>query len=82
MSSGWTTRCRRCSPRKPGQRRSAQWLQKIAAQTKANVLVDREMLDDADLLFKREGGGFARLNKLFDGELTQVLDSFHDALWS
>ena len=40
------------------------------------------MLDDDDLLFKREGGGFVRLNKLFDGELTQVLDSFHDALWS
>lgn len=59
-----------------------QWLQKIAAQTKANVIVDREMLDDDDLLFKREGGGFARLDRLFDGELTQVLDSFHDALWS
>ena len=59
-----------------------QWLHKIAAQTRANVIVDREMLDDDDLLFKREGGGFQRLNKLFDGELTQVLDSFHDALWS
>src|SRR5207253_2205637 len=31
-----------------------QWLQKIAAQTKANVVVDRDALDDPDLVFKRE----------------------------
>ena len=36
-----------------------QWLQRIAAQTKANMLVDREALDDPDLVFRREGGGFA-----------------------
>jgi len=58
-----------------------QWLQKIAAQTKANVVVDREALDDPDLLFQREGGGFVRLNKLFDGELQKVLDNFNEALW-
>ena len=58
-----------------------QWLQKIAAQTKANTLVDREALDDPDLLFRREGGGFARLNRLFDGELQHVLDTFNEALW-
>jgi type I restriction enzyme R subunit len=58
-----------------------QWLQKIAAQTKANMLVDREALDDPDLLFRHEGGGFARLNHLFGGELQQVLDTFNEALW-
>ena len=59
-----------------------QWLQKIAAQTKANVIVDLEMLDDADLLFKREGGGFIRLNRLFDGNLASVLETFNEAVWS
>lgn len=58
-----------------------QWLQKLAAQTKANVLVDRAALDDPDLVFKREGGGFTRLNRLFDGELPQVLDTFNESLW-
>ncbi|MBI5018031.1 MAG: type I restriction-modification system endonuclease [Deltaproteobacteria bacterium] len=58
-----------------------QWLQKIAAQTKANWLVDREALDDPDLLFRREGGGFARLDRLFEGQLQQVLEAFNDSLW-
>ena len=58
-----------------------QWLQRIAAQTKANQLVDRAALDDQDLIFKREGGGFPRLNKLFDGQLAQVLSQFNDSLW-
>ncbi len=58
-----------------------QWLQRIAAQTKANLIVDRAALDDPDLIFKREGGGFPRLDRLFGGELAQVLDAFNDALW-
>lgn len=58
-----------------------QWLQKIAAQTKANVIVDRAALDEPDLVFKREGGGFARLDRIFGGELQQVLDTFNDSLW-
>ncbi|QSQ27605.1 type I restriction-modification system endonuclease [Pyxidicoccus parkwayensis] len=58
-----------------------QWLQKIAAQTKANLIVDRASLDDPDLVFKREGGGFARLDRIFGGELQQVLDAFNDSLW-
>ena len=58
------------------------WLKRIAAQTKANVLVDREALDDPDLVFKREGGGFNRLDKVFNGELQQVLEAFNDGLWA
>ncbi len=58
-----------------------QWLQKIAAQTKANLIVDRAALDDPDLIFKREGGGFTRLDRIFEGELQQVLDTFNDSIW-
>jgi type I restriction enzyme, R subunit len=58
-----------------------QWLQKIAAQTKANVIVDRTALDDPDQVFRREGGGFARLDRIFGGELQNVLDRFNDSLW-
>ena len=59
-----------------------QWLQRIAAQTKANRLVDREALDDPDLIFRREGGGFARLDRIFDGQLDQTLNNFNGLLWS
>ena len=58
-----------------------EWLKKLAAQTKANRLVDRAALDDPDLIFKREGGGFPRLNKVFDGKLNQVLTHFNDSIW-
>ncbi len=58
-----------------------QWLQKIAAQTKANLVVDRDALDDPDLVFRREGGGFTRLDRIFDGQLQPVLEAFNDALW-
>lgn len=36
----------------------------------------------ADLIFKREGGGFNRLDKVFNGQLQPVLDAFNDALWT
>ena len=58
------------------------WLKRIAAQTKANQLVDREALDDPDLVFKRDGGGFNRLDKIFNGELPGVLEAFNEAIWS
>jgi type I restriction enzyme R subunit len=58
-----------------------QWLQRIAAQTKANTIVDHAALDDPDLIFRREGGGLKRLDKIFDGQLLEVLDEFNEALW-
>jgi type I restriction enzyme R subunit len=67
---------------KPWSTPQRDWLKRIAAQTKANVLVDRAAFDDPDLIFKREGGGFARLDKVFSGQLQPVLDAFNDALWA
>lgn len=58
-----------------------EWLKKIALQTRVNKVVDRDALDDPDLIFKREGGGFPRLDKMFDGRLAETLDEFHDLLW-
>jgi type I restriction enzyme, R subunit len=67
---------------KPWSTPQRDWLKRIAAQTKANVLVDRSAIDDPDLIFKREGGGFSRLDKVFNGHLQPVLDAFNDALWA
>ncbi|MFO1494774.1 MAG: type I restriction-modification system endonuclease [Lysobacterales bacterium] len=58
------------------------WLKRIAAQTKANTLVDRAALDDPDLLFRTQGGGFERINRVFDGQLLQTLEAFNDAIWT
>jgi type I restriction enzyme, R subunit len=58
-----------------------QWLQKLAAQTKANDLVDRAALDEPDLMWKQEGG-LSRLNRVFDGKFQEVLEAFNEALWS
>jgi type I restriction enzyme R subunit len=54
---------------------------KIAARTKTNVIVDREALDDPDLIFTREGGGFTRLDKMFGGQLAKTLDEFYGLIW-
>jgi type I restriction enzyme, R subunit len=67
---------------KPWTQPQRDWLKRIAAQTKANILVDRDALDDPDLIFKRDGGGFTRLDKLFNGHLQPVLEAFNDALWA
>jgi type I restriction enzyme R subunit len=66
---------------KPWTAPQRDWLKRIAAQTKANGLVDRDAIDDPDLVFRREGGGFNRLDKMFNGELQQVLEAFNDSLW-
>ncbi len=59
-----------------------QWLTRIAAQTKVNLSVDRAALDAPGQIFKREGGGFARLNRIFEGELAGVLARFNEAIWA
>lgn len=58
------------------------WLQRIANQTKAITIVDREALDDDLLFFKREGGGWPRLNRVFGGELDGVLQQFQREVWA
>jgi type I restriction enzyme R subunit len=58
-----------------------EWLKRLAEQTKVNLIVDREALDDPDLIFKRDGGGFRRLDKMFDGSLQTLLNQFNESIW-
>lgn len=55
------------------------WLERIGKQLKVETVVDREALEHGQ--FKAEGG-YARLDKVFEGRLEQVLGDFNDALWS
>ena len=67
---------------KPWTTPQRQWLQRIANQTKAITIVVREALDDDLLFFKREGGGWPRLKRVFGGELDGVLQQFQREVWS
>ena len=44
---------------------------------KANLIVDRAAFDQG--VFKQEGGGFTRLDRLFDGELEAVIGEINEA---
>lgn len=55
-----------------------QWLELIAKQMKANIIVDEAVLDQG--IFKRNGG-LRRANKLFDEPMNEVLQQFNRALW-
>jgi type I restriction enzyme R subunit len=67
---------------KPWTTPQCQWLQRIANQTKAITIVDREALDDDLLFFKREGGGCPRLKRVSNGELDGVLQQFQREMWA
>jgi len=56
-----------------------QWLDRIGKQFIQNTLVDRAALDEGQF---REEGGFTRLNKVFDGELTNVLTEISEQIWA
>ena len=44
--------------------------------------MDRDALDDPDLIFSSEGGGFTRLDRIFDGQLANTLEQFHGLVWN
>lgn len=54
------------------------WLDRICAQLKIETVVDRAALDTGE--FKARGG-FAHLNKAFDGKLEAVLGDLADEVW-
>ncbi len=55
------------------------WLARIAKQLAKEKVVDRDAFDQGAFA---SGGGFARLNKVFDGELEELLGTIHEELWS
>jgi type I restriction enzyme R subunit len=55
------------------------WLKRIGQQLERELVVDREALDREQ--FREQGGGFDRLNRVFDGKLLEVAGDLQDALW-
>jgi type I restriction enzyme R subunit len=56
----------------------SKWLDRIAKQVKLETVVDRGSLDTGQ--FKADGG-FARLNKVFDGKLESLLGELAGEVW-
>lgn len=56
-----------------------EWLERIGAQLRLELVVDREALDRGAFA---SGGGYKRLDKVFDGELDAVLSQLHEAIWA
>ncbi|MBX3197917.1 MAG: type I restriction-modification system endonuclease [Labilithrix sp.] len=54
------------------------WLDRIAKQMKLETVVDRVALDAGQF---RSDGGFARLDKVFDGTLETLLGDLADEVW-
>jgi type I restriction enzyme R subunit len=54
------------------------WLRRIAEQMEKEIVVDREAIDREPFA---ADGGFARLNKVFDGELEGVLTGTNEEMW-
>ncbi len=56
------------------------WLEAIAKQMKANIIVDEASLNEG--IFKQRLGGVQRANKLFDQPITSILAKFNRELWT
>ncbi len=54
------------------------WLRRIGEQIEREIVVDRAALDAEPF---SADGGFARLNKVFDGELEALLAGINEELW-
>ncbi|MGY8679575.1 type I restriction-modification system endonuclease [Bradyrhizobium sp. UFLA05-153] len=54
------------------------WLRRIGEQVEKEIIVDRDALDRDPFA---ADGGFARLNKVFDGELERVLSDINEEMW-
>jgi len=63
---------------RPWTKPQRDWLRRIANQIKREEIVDRPSLDAG--IFE-EAGGFARLDKLFEGRLAATLGDLQDAVW-
>jgi type I restriction enzyme R subunit len=56
------------------------WLERIGKAVAQVGVADRAVLDEEQ--FREETGGFARLNRIFDGRLDTILGDINDELWS
>ena len=62
--------CRRILARQPWTTPQRQWLERIGKQLEQEVVVDREAIDSGQF---KAMGGYQRLNRIFQGQLDDIL---------
>ena len=55
------------------------WLDRIGRQLKTEVILDPDSLDQGQ--FRRDSGGFKRLNRIFEGDLQELLRKIIGSMW-
>lgn len=55
------------------------WLERIGKQLEKETIVDRSALDKGRF---KDQGGFNRLNKIFNGQMNEILGQISDELWN
>lgn len=55
-----------------------QWLRRIADQIAKEIVLDRDSIEQGTFA---ANGGFTRLNRVFDGQLENILHDFNEELW-
>ena len=78
MLIGSRRRCRRSLASRTWTDPQKRWLRRIAEQVEKEIVVDRDAIDREPFA---ADGGFARLNKVFDGELEDVLSGINEEMW-
>ena len=55
------------------------WLQRIVKQIGRDTIVDISTMDAGN--FRRQGGGFSRMNRVFNGRLAEHLSNLQAVVW-
>ncbi len=63
---------------RPWTRPQQDWLKRIAKAITENEVVDRPLFDEGAF---QAHGGFARIDKVFDGKLGETISELQDAVW-
>jgi type I restriction enzyme, R subunit len=64
--------------RQPWTTPQRQWLERIGKQLEQEVVVDREAIDSGQF---KAMGGYQRLNRIFQGQLDDILHDLAEAMW-
>jgi type I restriction enzyme R subunit len=64
--------------RQPWTTPQRQWLERIGKQLEQEAVVDREAIDSGQF---KAMGGYQRLNRIFQGQLDDILHDLAEAMW-
>ncbi|GLR79802.1 type I restriction-modification system endonuclease [Azospirillum oryzae] len=70
---------RRVLSSRPWTKAQRDWLERIARHLKKEIVIDRDTLDQGE--FRQQGGGFSRLDRVFEGNLGELIQVIRSEIW-